>query len=110
MSHNISYSISDLFNKPESLLSKLLAQVKAIEKLNNTLSQVLETELIPHCRVGSYDNGVLTLLADSAAIATRLRYAVPDAMSKLRGIQEWAGLCSIKVKVQKHGYEASKDD
>jgi hypothetical protein len=97
----LSNTIHHLLEKSETQLGKLIAQAAAIDELNKTLTTVLDTELIPHCRVGCYDSGVLTLFTSSASWATRLRYGVPVILSKLRAIPSWAGLCSIQVKIQK---------
>lgn len=98
----LSSPINDLLNKSESPLGKLIAHAQAIDELNNTFISVLDKELIPYCRVGYYDLGVLTLFANSSAWATRLRYAVPNLLSKLRSIPQWAGICSIQIKVLKN--------
>ncbi|HRE33161.1 MAG TPA: DciA family protein [Candidatus Berkiella sp.] len=95
-----SYLVSNLLSGPGSSLGKLIEQAQAIADLNKTLIQVLDTELISHCRVGYYDKGVLTLLAQSAAFATRLRYYTPTLLSKLRNMSDWYGLCSIQIKIE----------
>ena len=95
-----SYNISELLDKSESQLGKLISQAQAIETLNTIFVSTLEHDLIPNCRVGYYDSGVLTLFAASAAWATRLRYSVPTLLSQLRSLPTWAGLRSIQVKIQ----------
>ncbi len=95
-----SYLVSNLLTGEGSTLSKLIEQAQAISALNNTLEQVLDSELITHCRVGYYDKGVLTLLTQSAAFATRLRYHTPVLLSKLRTYKDWFGLCSIQIKIE----------
>jgi hypothetical protein len=50
--------------------------------------------------VGYYHQGILILFTDSPARATQLRYQTPSMLSKLRTYPQWAGLCSIQVKVQ----------
>lgn len=95
-----SYNIHDLLKKPETQLGKLIAQAQAIGELSCTFTKVLDPDLISHCRVGCYESGVLTLFTESAAWATKLRYSVPTILSKLRTFPQWAGLCSIQVKVQ----------
>jgi len=100
-----SYNISELLDKSESQLGKLISQAQAIETLNTIFVSTLEPDLIPHCRVGYYDSGVLTLFAASAAWATRLRYSVPTLLSQLRSLPTWAGLRSIQVKIQTNFYQ-----
>lgn len=105
-----SYPIHNLLIQPETILGKLITQAKAIEDLNDSFTQMLEPYLIPHCRVGCYVSGVLTLFSDSAAWATKLRYSVPDLLSKLRVIPQWAGLRSIQIKVQPNWEPTTQTD
>lgn len=106
------YKINELLEKSETQLGKLISQAQAIDTLNAVFTLALEPDLAPHCRVGYYDSGVLTLFAASAAWATRLRYAVPNLLSQLRALPTWAGLRSIQVKIQTnfHQLQAQKID
>lgn len=97
----------DLLKKPETALAKLVEKAHAIEALNDTLSKVLEAELLPHCRVGCYQSGILTLFTENASWGTRLRYSVPQLLSNLRSLKAWAGLCSIQIKIQKHWHQTA---
>ncbi|MFI4937644.1 MAG: DUF721 domain-containing protein [Candidatus Berkiellales bacterium] len=98
----ISTPIHTLLQTSDTPLGKLINQARAIEELNQAFVQILEPDLIPHCRVGCYEAGILTLFCESAAYATKLRFHVPTLLSKLRGIKMWAGLASIQIKVQTH--------
>lgn len=105
-----SYSILELLTTAEtSLLGKLIIQVKGLEHLNSTLTQILDPSLIPHCRVGCYEKGILTLYASSAAFATKLRYQIPILLSNLRTFEEWAGLCSIQIRIQPYFPSSSQE-
>lgn len=94
------YPIYQILKNSDTQLGKLIAQARSIEEINQTFSKVLDTDLISHCRVGCYQSGVLTLFSDSAAYATRIRYQIPQLLSHLRSFEQWAGLCSIQIKVQ----------
>jgi hypothetical protein len=94
-----SYKISDLLINSESQLGKLLSQAQDFAALQQKFSSILSSDLIPHCRAGCYEAGILTLFTDSAAWATQLRYAVPELLTKLRALPAWAGLSSIQIKV-----------
>lgn len=96
---SFNYRISDLFQDPMSLLGKLINQAKSLENLNKLFVQLLDPTLIPYCRIGDYQSGVLTLFVKNAAFATQIRYQIPDILSQLRQFPTWAGLCSIQVKV-----------
>lgn len=95
-----SYKIGELLNKPETQLAKLIEQAESITNLNKTFLSLLSPEYVPHCHISHYSSGVLTVFTDNAAWATRLRYSVPTLLSELRKIPQWAGICSIQVKVQ----------
>lgn len=99
-SSSSSYPIRDLLTNLETPLGKLVAQAKAFDDLNHSFNKLLDPALSPHCRVGVFENGILTLYAESAAYATRLRYQVPTILSTLRNFSQWANLRSIQVKVQ----------
>lgn len=99
------YRIDNLLESSQTPLGKLIAQAQALEALNQLFLKILDPQLAAHCRVGDYRLGVLTLFTINAASATQLRYRVSDLLSQLRAYPTWAGLCSIKVKVQTHGYQ-----
>jgi hypothetical protein len=96
-----SLSINEVLKQSDSLVAKLITRAQALNHLQKSFVTVLDNELIPYCRIGCYDLGVLTLLTPNAAWATRLRYASSDMLSKLRSIPQWAGISSIQVKIQK---------
>lgn len=94
------YPIDNVLKNSDTQLGKLIAQARAIEELNHTFSTILDSDLIPHCRVGCYHSGLLTLFVESAAYATLIRYQVPTLLSQLRSHKQWAGLCTIQIKIQ----------
>lgn len=101
------YPIRDLLANPDTPLGKLIAQARSIEDLNKTFQSILDPTLIPHCQVGTYENGVLTLLTESAAYATRLRFYIPTILSTLRNFSQWASLRSIQIKIKTYVPEIS---
>ncbi len=94
-----SYPLSELLAQQETLLGKLATKTKTLESLNQILSQLIDKSLLPHCRFGFFDTGILTIFAEDAAWATRLRYLTPTLLSQLRQTPTWAALRSIQVKV-----------
>jgi hypothetical protein len=95
-----SYQICDLFKNTDSQLGKILQQAKALTALDQVFNTCLAPELVEHCQVGHYAQGVLTFYTESAGYATRIRYSAMDLLSKLRAMPQWAGLVSIQVKVK----------
>ena len=60
------------------LLRRLGKQIEEQRWLLNQLQQVLPETLAGHCRAVVWSDDRLTLYADSAAWASRLRYAIPE--------------------------------
>lgn len=78
------FSISSLLEINGQRLGALRA---GAERARSTLSQVdaaLPAELADTVHAASFDaEGVLTLVVDSGAFATRLRYALPELLPKV---------------------------
>lgn len=71
-----------------------------LETLNNMLHAYLPEQLHKQCYVGSFNNGQLVLVARNAAIATELRYRVPELRDMLRRDAGLYQLSSIKLQIQ----------
>lgn len=98
----LSYQISDLFNNPGSPLGKIVDKINALQHFQALLEKHLEPTITQHCRLGQYENGIITLLTHSAAIATQLRFQVPQLLSTLRQDPQFAGLRSIQIKIAQY--------
>ncbi|MDP1682683.1 MAG: DUF721 domain-containing protein [Burkholderiales bacterium] len=68
----------------------------------NAISRIWETVapigLARSCRVGRLDDGVLTLLADNGAIASKIKQQLPSLLEKLQ--QRGSEITGIRVDVQ----------
>lgn len=106
----LSYQISDLFANEGSTLSKIVDKVNAIHHLQSSFEKLLPSEITAHCRLGQYDNGIITLFTDSAATATQLRFQVPQLLSQLRQDKQFAGLRSIQIKIAQYMPTYQKED
>lgn len=95
---NKDFSLTKLLtSKP--ILCELVKKVEELTKLNQAVLARLEPPLSHHCRVHSYENGILTLSTESPAWGHTLRFSKPDLLSHLRAYPEWAGLKSIRSRV-----------
>lgn len=92
-------NIKDLLNQDETTLGTLVARVQDIHLLNNTIKQILKDDF-PHYHISSFDKGILTIIVYNGPDATLLRYQSSQIISKLRSYPQWAGLASVKIKVQ----------
>jgi len=75
--------VDALLSTPGSVLGMLTEQARGLARLNRAVSAELEPELAPHCQVAGLRGGTLTILCDSAAWATRLRYHGPAVRDRL---------------------------
>lgn len=97
------YTINHLLENAETTLGKLIEKANSLAALDQAFAMMLEGDLASQCYVSHYENGRLLLLVENASLATKLRYKVPEILSKLRSFPTWAGLGSIQIKVQKDG-------
>ncbi|MCX7117973.1 MAG: DUF721 domain-containing protein [Legionellales bacterium] len=85
-------------------LIDLCQRVMLLEELNAKLSSYLPPTLTSHCRVGSFNQGCLVIVADDAVWASQLRYDIPEIRDKLRREAGIYQLTSIKLTL------ATKED
>lgn len=92
-------NISDYLHNTQTPLGQIIHRAQQINQVQNHLTLELGPEFSGHFWVGSYQNGSLNLLVDSASLATKLRFAIPDIRETLRKQPQWCGLKSIEVKI-----------
>ncbi len=81
------------------ILRELVKKVEELTKLNQVVRSQLDPKLAKHCKVHSYDNGILTLSTHSPVWGHTLRFSESDLLSRLRAYPEWCGLKSIRSRV-----------
>jgi hypothetical protein len=92
--------IKTLIEKSQGPLKKVVQAAIELQAITTLLQQLLEPELASHCRASEWNNNCLTLAADNAAWATRLRYQQSTILSQLRTQPQFMGLGSIRIEVQ----------
>ena len=80
----------------EPLLQKLAAKTAKLQHWQNLLEANLEDALKPHCKVADFSAGILTLVIDSSAFATRLRYCQHALLADLKINNEFNMLYKIE--------------
>jgi len=80
-------------------LGLLVDNLNRINRLSQTLKEVLEQPLVDHCRVAHYRNNVLVLAVDSSQWSNRLRFEKLNLLSKLRK-EGFPGISSIDIIIQ----------
>lgn len=91
--------VLDLLESPKGDLATILETVHAIQAISQWVQERLPAAVQPHCQVGHYQKGVLTLVASSPAWATQLRFLSGELLQKLRQEPKWIGVRSIQIKV-----------
>ena len=83
----------------DSQLGKLLERARQIAALNPLVKQYLDANLAKHCQVCNLKNGRLIVITDKAVYATRLKYEIPELLTKLRQLDGFQNLIGIDCKV-----------
>ena len=98
-SQNIKTYLRILGRNPE--YTDLLKRVNQLNKMEQMLaaSSIIPAHLNKHCKIGPFSHGQLTLLAENASVATKLKHISPSILLKIQKLG-W-NIKSIKVLVQK---------
>ncbi len=89
-----------LRSEPNTPLGQLLQKAENLRHLNESLQNWLPKDLALQTQVSHIEDGILVMVANSSAWATRLRFETPKLLKTLRQDPEFCGLKSIKVKVK----------
>jgi hypothetical protein len=95
-------SVGELMRGGESGFGKILERARALEKLNQQISRMLDDDLARNCQVANVRDGRLIFACRSAGSATRLRLQGNQLLEDLHS----AGLNdieSIEVKMMVSG-------
>jgi len=92
-------SLRDRLGKAQGGLGLLVDNLNRINRLSQTLNDVLEPPLVDHCRVAHYRNNILVLAVDSSIWSNRLRFEKLNLLNTLRK-NGFAGISSIDIIVQ----------
>ncbi len=82
------------------LLQRLLQQAETLSRLQALVHDYLAPAARTQVQLGSYQDGILTLVLSDAASATRLRYQQERLLDQLRQHQEFSSLQRIRLKIR----------
>lgn len=71
-----------------------------ITKLIAVFASLVSEEWQTNCQVVNFENGQLTLLVNHSGWATKVHYATPELIAKLKSDQQFATLRTIKTKIK----------
>ncbi len=81
-------------------VAQLVTQGRELQRLTRLLQKALDPSLAPHCRVGSFAPPQLTIVVDSPAWASRLRFQGKTLLRQLiQKYKEFNGISRIEVKI-----------
>jgi len=78
----------------------LYGQALRLIELQKQLRALLPPSLGLHVSVGNCRNGILTVYADSAAWAARLRFEVPGLLKRLEETSPDAGIRTLRIRIR----------
>lgn len=90
--------LDTFFSEPISPLNRLAHEAQRLNSISRIWETVAPIGLARSCRVARLDNGVLTLLADNGAIASKIKQQLPSLLAKLH--QRGSEITGIQVGVQ----------
>lgn len=76
--------IGKVFKDASDELATLITRTKQLKRFTSQLRRHLDAELAPHCYIGNLEKSSLTIMVDSAAWATKLRFVAPTLIAPLR--------------------------
>lgn len=91
-------SVRELMTSTQGGFGDILKRARAIDRLNQRVSRLLESDLAQHCQLANVRNRTLIFACDSPACATRLRFHAPKLLDELHaaGLEE---IEAIEVKM-----------
>lgn len=88
-------SLQTILDSKNNSFAGLVNKVKCLTELSQLWHTIIEPALLPHCRVANLRDKRLIIEVDSAAWLTRLRYQLPELLTKLRSYSELRDLQAI---------------
>ena len=77
----------------------LTSKMTYLNSLRQSLMVSAPNMILQNCRIGNFEDGLLTLIVPSPALANKLRYLNPELVAQLQPQEPWHGLKDIKVLV-----------
>ena len=97
-------SVSELLAEGKATLERLKSGAEAANRTLAALQRALPEDVAGHVFGATLDaEGVLTVLVDSGAFATRLRYLLPDLVPALAAALEVGAIARTQVRVRPRG-------
>lgn len=92
-------SIESLVSAEPSPLQNLVKQAQRIQQLGRKLESRLDPSFQGNFTLANINDGVATILANSSAWATRLRYHIPDILDELAKQLGQNRVNTVRIKI-----------
>ena len=97
-------SVSELLAEGKAALERLKSGAESANRALVALQRALPEDIAAHVFGATLDpDGVLTVLVDSGAFATRLRFLLPELLPALGATLEGAAITRTVVRVRPRG-------
>jgi hypothetical protein len=94
-------SLQQILDKNKSLLPQLMQKTRYLQTLDKLLRTFMEHELAKHCRLAEIKDGKeMVIIAENAAWATRLRYAIPEILKNINTQPEFKTIKKIRYRIK----------
>lgn len=100
MAHTPCKPLANWLKHRSGHLDGLLSRVERLRQLTAALHTGLPKPLASHCRAANLDGETLVVGCDTAAWATKLRYALPQLLQYIQGQAGLPPISRIQVRVQ----------
>ena len=84
-------------------LIKICRKSMQMDSLNQIVRNYLPSNLQDHCRLCSYEKGLLTFVTNDAVFASELRFCLSDIRDKLRKEAGFFQLIATKIIIEAKG-------
>lgn len=91
-------NLCDILSKNKDL-QKLVIKSKQLKQLNDLFKSSLDLNLAKHSDLAKIEKDQLTVVADNAAWATKLRFTIPDILKNLRIQPEFKMIKTIRILI-----------
>ena len=92
-------SIESLVSAEPSPLQNLVKKAQRIQQLGKMLESRLDPSFPGNFTLANINDGVATILANSSAWATRLRYHIPDILDELKKQLRQDRVKTVRIKI-----------
>jgi hypothetical protein len=91
--------IDSLLNLDNAALKKLIKKAKIIQQSGQQLESILDPSFQGHYQLANINQDVATIIAESSAWATRLRYNIPSILDAFNNQMGLKSVRTVRIKI-----------